>query len=121
MFLNYAVLIFEQIGASEMDANMSSIMLAVAQIFGGLASAQLADTLGRKVLMVVSFLGSAVALFLLTIYLYLTQNHYWLLQNSWLPVVCLSFIMFIASAGALSLYGVCFVESLPSKVRSLEL
>lgn len=120
VFLNYSVLIFEKIGASEIDANFSSIMLAIAQIFGGLFASQLADTLGRKLLMFISFSGSAVALFILTLYLYLNQNGYDLTNYSWLPVSSLSFIMFIASAGVLSLFSVCFVESLPTKVQQFQ-
>lgn len=104
-----------------MDPHMSSIMLAIAQIFGGLASAPLADTVGRRLLMIFSFLGSAIGLFVLSLYLYLNQNGYDLTQYSFIPVASLSFIMFIASAGVLSLFSVCFVESFSKKVKLFKL
>lgn len=56
-FLNYPVLIFEKSGASSMDPYLSSIMLAIAQIIGGLISGKLADSIGRRLLMIISFLG----------------------------------------------------------------
>lgn len=115
-FLNYAVVIFEKAGASKIDPYTSSCMLAIAQIFGCLVSTKLADSLGRKLLMISSFLGSATGLFIFSVYLYLNQNGYDLSAFSWLPVATLSFIMFIASAGVGSLYAVCFVEYLPTKV-----
>lgn len=115
-FLNYGVLIFEKAGASKMDPYTSSILLAFAQMMGGIFSTQLADSLGRKLSMIISFLGSAVGLFILSLYLYLIQNDYDLSEYSWLPVACLSFVMFISSAGVYALFGVCFVELLPSKV-----
>lgn len=116
-FLNYGVLIFEKSGASTMDPLTSSIMLAFAQMMGGIFSTQLADSLGRKLSMIISFLGSAIGLFILSVYLYLNQNGYDLSSYSWIPVACLSFVMFISSAGVYALYAVCFVEHLPSKVR----
>lgn len=114
--MNYAVVIFEKAGASKLDPYTSSIMLAMAQIVGCLISTKLADSLGRKLLMITSFLGSATGLFILSVYLYLNQNGYDLSAFSWMPVTILSFIMFISSAGVGSLYAVCFVEYLPTKV-----
>lgn len=102
-----------------MDSYTSSVMLAIAQILGCLLSTQLADSLGRKLLMIVSFMGSAVPLFVLSVFLYLTRIGYDLHAYSWLPVVCLSTVMFISAAGVYSVYSVCFVEILPSKVCTL--
>lgn len=115
-FLNYAVIIFEKSGASPIDPYISSIILAVAQLFGCFFSTKLADSLGRKLMMIISFMGCAIGLFVFALYLYLNQNGYDLSVFSWLPVASLSFIMFIASAGVYTLYSVCFVEYLPTKV-----
>lgn len=115
-FLNYAVLIFEKSGTSKINPYTSSIISAIAQIIGCFFSAKLADSLGRKLLMIISFLGSASGLLVYALYLYLIQNGYNLSSYSWLPVTSISFIMFISSAGIYSLYSVCFIENLPSKV-----
>lgn len=116
-FINYSVLIFEKSGASQIDPYLASIILAVAQLAGGIFSTQLADTMGRKSAMILSFIGSAIALLILLIYLYLSQTGYVPTTSySWIPVTTLSFIMFISSAGILALFSVCFVEYLPTKV-----
>lgn len=115
-FLNYAVIIFERSGASKIDPNVSSIMLALAQLIGCFVSTKLADSLGRKMLLNISFIGSATGLFIFALYLHLVQIGYDLSAYTWVPVASLSFIMFIASAGVYALFSVCFVEYLPSKV-----
>lgn len=115
-FLNYAIIIFERSGVSKIDPYVSSIIIAIAQIFGCLFSAKLADSLGRKLLMIISFMGCATGLFIFALFLYLSKIGYDLSAYSWLPAVSVSFIMFIASAGVYTLHSVCFVEYLPSKV-----
>lgn len=116
-FVNYSVLIFEKSGASLIDPYLASIILAVAQLVGAIFSTQLADTMGRKLAMILSFVGSAIALLILTIYLYLSQTGYVSTTSySWIPVISMSFIMFVSSAGVLALFSVCFVEYLPTKV-----
>lgn len=120
-FLNYASIIFEKSGVSKIDPYISSIILAVAQLIGCFFSTKLADSLGRKFLMITSFMGCAIGLFVFGMYLYLNQIGYDLSAYSWLPVASLSFIMFIASAGVYTLYSVCIVEYLPSKVWILSL
>ena len=113
---NYAVMIFEKTGTS-VDPYMSSIMLAVALILGAICTTYLADTLGRKFLNIVSVFGSAVGLFAVSIYYYLSINGYDLSAFVWVPVVSLSFVIFISSAGIMALSLVCSIEYLPPKVR----
>lgn len=116
-FLTYSVLIFEKSSASRVDPYLASNILAVAQLVGGICSTQIADTLGRKLSMIISFLGSAIALLVLTIYLYLNQYGYDVHTSySWIPTTCLTAVLFISSAGVLALFSVCFVEYLPTKV-----
>lgn len=59
-------------------------------LFGALASSYLADNLGRKLLNIISFLGSAAGLFAVALYQYLQFNDYDLSAYQWTPVVCLS-------------------------------
>ncbi|XP_055299426.1 uncharacterized protein LOC129567002 [Sitodiplosis mosellana] len=119
--LNYAVIIFEKSGASKIDPYISSIILAAAQLIGCLFSAKLADSMGRKLVLIISFMGSAMGLLVFALYLYLNQIGHDLSAYSWLPVASLSFIMFISSAGVYALYAVCVVEYLPSKIRTIGL
>lgn len=112
---NYAVMTFAKAGTS-MDPYLSSVMLAIALIFGSLTTTYFADKLGRKMLNLISLMGSACGLFITAIFYYLTLNGYDLSAFAWIPVVCLSFVVFISSAGIIPLAVVCSVEYLPKKV-----
>lgn len=115
---SYAVLLFEKAGTS-LDPYVCSIMLGVALILGAIFSTYLADKLGRKFLNILSMMGSAVGLFAVSIYHYLNINGFDLSAFQWVPVVSLSFVIFISSAGIMALSIVCSVEHLPPKVIKL--
>lgn len=108
-------MIFEKVGKS-VDPYISSIILAVALIFGSLATTYLADILGRRLLNIVSLFGSACGLLSMSLYHYLYVKDYDLSAFTWVPVISLSFVIFISSAGIVSLAFVCSVENLPTKV-----
>lgn len=115
-FISYAVFVFQQFEAN-IDPYASSILLAVMQIFGNLCSSQFADVLGRRFILIVSLLGSAVGLSSLASYSYFVSIGYDLSAYAWIPVWSLSFVIFIGSAGIVPLLGVCVVENLPLKVN----
>lgn len=112
---NYASFIFGKSGTS-LGVNVSSIILAVAQIVGGLVSTQFGDTFGRKTTLNISLLGSAGGLSTFATYMYLRHNGYDLTHFLWIPVTCLSFIIFIAYAGIQALINTCAIECFPPKV-----
>lgn len=112
---NYASSIFRNSG-SALSVEVSTILLAIAQIFGGLVSTQLGDAFGRKATMLLSMLGSSVGLFIFAAYSYMQQNGFDVSNYLWLPVICLSFVMFISSAGIVALCNTCVVENFPPKV-----
>lgn len=112
----YAVMIFQNAGTS-LDSFASSIGLAIALIFGSLSTTYLADRMGRKVLNIVSLTGSAIGLLGTALYHYLYLHDYDLSAYNWMPVVNLSFVVFISSAGVMPLALVCSIENLPSKVH----
>lgn len=117
-FIIYAVFVFEKFDA-QVDPHLSSIILAIMQIFGNLCSTQFADILGRKIMLIISLLGSAVGLSSLALYSYFYNNRYELSGFAWIPVISLSFVIFIGSSGIIPLLGVCVVENLPQKVFSI--
>lgn len=112
----YATLIFEKSGTT-FDPYLSSIICATTPIFGSLLSTYLADILGRKLLNFISLLGSAFGLFGLSLFQYLKLNGYDMSALEWAPVVALSFVVFISSAGIIPLSIICSVENLPPKVH----
>lgn len=113
--VNYAVLVFKKAGTS-LDPYASSIVLAVAVLIGSLTTTYLADKLGRKLLNFISMTGSAVGLLTLSLYHYLHLSGYDVSAFSAVPVICLSFVAFISSAGIIPLTVVVCVENMPPKV-----
>lgn len=113
--VNYAVITLAKAETS-MDPYISSILLAVALILGSLTTTYLADRLGRKKLCLTSLLGSACGLLAAALYRYLSLDGYDLAAFSWVPVVSLSLVVYISSAGILPLALVCSIECLPTKV-----
>lgn len=118
VLMNYASLIFE-LAHTTLSVDVSAIILAVVQIAGGLISTQLGDAFGRKITLFISLFGSALGLFIFSTYLYLDHHGYQLSDYMFLPVLCLSVVMFISSAGILALSNTCVVENFPTKVKYL--
>lgn len=112
--ISYAVTIFEKAGTS-FNPNVSSILLAVSLIFGSSATG-LFDRFGRKLLNLISLMGSAVGLFSTSLYHYLYMHGFDLSAFAWVPVISLSFVIFISSAGIMPLTFICSVENFPKKV-----
>lgn len=118
--VNYAVTTFAKAGTS-VDPYVSSIVLAVALIIGSLTTTYLADKLGRRKLILISLMGSAFGLLSTALYHYLNSIGFDLTAHAWIPIVSLSSVIFISSAGINPLSIVCSVENLPTKVcQSLE-
>lgn len=116
--LTYAVYIFERTGTN-LNPYISSISLALMLSLGALFTTQLADKLGRKLFMIISLLGSAAGLSCLSLFMYLIKHGYDLTKYSWVPVVCLAFVILISAAGIIPLSHVCRVENLPTKVMMI--
>lgn len=115
-FITYAVLIFKTVGTS-IDPYLSSIIFAISLIFGSLLSTYMADALGRKMTNFISLVASAVGMFTLSAYQYFKMNGYDFSAYAWVPVACLSFVVFISSSGIAPLAFVCSLECIPSKVE----
>lgn len=116
---SYAVMLFEKVGTT-IDPYNASIMLAVALILGSLSTTYLADVLGRKMLNLISLFGSAFGLLSTALFYYLQLVGFDLSAYAWVPIFCLSLVIFISSAGIVQLSIICSVEYLPAKVRLIE-
>lgn len=102
----YAVTIFQALGTS-IDPYASSILCALALIFGAIITTYLADKLSRKKLMCISLSGTACGLLIAALYHYLNINGIDLTSFAFIPVVSLCFALFIAAAGVVPLATVC--------------
>lgn len=112
----YSVMIFQ--GANtHIDPYMSTIILGAAQLVGTISSTSLVETLGRKALLLISMAGCTIGLSTMATYMYLSSLGYDLATIDWIPVVSLSFVVFVGSVGIMSLTFLCIVESLPTEVR----
>lgn len=103
VFTTYSVVIFEMAGATHIDPHISSISLAVLQLIGNLCTTSFSDTLGRKALLIISLLGSAFGMLTFAMFSYLRHIGYDLTAFEWVPVISLSFVIFVASAGVVPL------------------
>lgn len=115
-FINYAATIFEK-SYSEIDANLSTVIMGGVQIVGTLSSLLLVDILGRKMLLVISACGMCTGMFCGGLYQYL-YTVYDLTSVTWIPTVAISGVILFGSIGIFSATFVVFVELLPSKIRS---
>lgn len=113
--ITYAVPILKMSGTS-FNPYASSIVFAVMLIIGSSTTTYFADILGRKRLILISLIGSAIGQLLASLYHYLYLNGYEMSSFAWVPVVSLSFVIFISAAGILPLQIICTIEYLPPKV-----
>lgn len=113
---SYAVTTFAKVPTT-IDPYISSIILAVALIIGSLTTTY-CDKFGRKMLNLISLMGSACGLLATALYYYLNLRGFGseLSTHAWIPIVSLSSVIFFSSAGIATLASVCSVEYLPSKV-----
>lgn len=116
--VNYAATIFTATG-SQLDASLSGIILGVVQIFGTYVSALLVDSVGRRPLLIVSAVGSIVGLSTVGAFAYLHAQGVDLSRVDWIPVVSLSFVIFIANTGLVCLPFVMMTEMLSAKLRTI--
>lgn len=113
--VSYAVIIFEKTGTS-FNPYVSSIISAVSFLVGSLLTALLIEVLGRKLLAFISLVGSAIGLFAVSIYLFLKMIGFELSSFSWIPLVSLSLVIFLSSAGITPVSIIWAVEYLPLEV-----
>ena len=114
--MNYAGLIFRESG-SDVNVELSTIIVAIIQILGNVVSFILVDKIGRKALLLISSFGTAFGLASMGISSYLIEQKYDFPALKWTPVIFLSFVIFIASIGIVCLPFVVLAEILPQKIR----
>lgn len=120
LILTYASEIIEKSG-TQLSQQFSSISLACMQILATSISIQLVDRKGRKFLLIYSLLGCSIGHAVMSAYLYLHDSKIDVSLFNWLPVVCLAFIVLMASIGIIPLTLICTVEFFDAKVRAIGL
>lgn len=118
VIITYASHIIHMTGI-EIDSLYGSLLFAGMQIAGNVCITQLTERVGRKFLLVISLLGSAIGLAIFSAYFYLVDMGYDLRAYQLVPLISISFVIFIGSAGVVALAGVCAVENLTPKVNRI--
>lgn len=113
--ISYAATIFTESGSS-FDPNMSAIVMGCLQICGTYCTSLLIDRVGRKCLLIISCGGSAVGLAVMGVYSFMNEHGYGMDAFHFVPVLSLSFVIFVASIGIIPIPYVIIAEVLPRKV-----
>lgn len=116
VLVNFAVTIFRDSG-SDFDPNSSAIVMGGLQIFGTYMTSALIDKVGRKVLLIVSAMGTAFGLAVMATYMHFHQLGYDVTQFRLVPVISLTFVLVVSSLGLVSVPYVIIAEVLPRKVE----
>lgn len=115
--LSYTATIFQESGSS-LNPNDSAMVVGIIQIIGSYLSTLLVERAGRKILMSVSCVGSALGLLVLSVYAYCNSLGLNVESLSWIPLVSFSFVIFIQNLGILSIPFLYLAEISPQKVTN---
>jgi MFS family permease len=114
--ITYTATIFEESGSS-MNANMASIIVAVFQILGTYFSTIFVDRAGRKILLLVSAIGTSIGLSSMGCFSYMSNQGHNVSSLNWMPIFNLSFVIFFGSIAILILPFLVLAEMIPNKVK----
>ncbi|KAM8716073.1 hypothetical protein ACLKA7_003025 [Drosophila subpalustris] len=116
-FINYMSDIFNASGAL-LDVNTSTIITGIVQIVGCYTSTIFVDTLGRRILMLISTLGVGLSCIAFGCFTYYAQI-YDLSHLDWLPLVLMMVIIYVGNIGLIGCFFVVLVELFSVKIRSV--
>uniref|UniRef100_A0A0K8SMN3 Major facilitator superfamily (MFS) profile domain-containing protein n=1 Tax=Lygus hesperus TaxID=30085 RepID=A0A0K8SMN3_LYGHE len=117
--INFAGIIFEEAG-SPLEPNDSAIVTAVLNLVASFLNLFLIDTFGRKPLLYISFIGGALSLSILTVFLYILQNGGMDISHvGWIPIGSLGTFIFCYGIGLASVPGVLMNEMTPTNVKAV--
>lgn len=115
---NYAATIFEHSGSS-INASLCAIIMGSMLVVGVYSTSMLIDRYGRKILMVVSAGGAAIGLAATGCYAYLAYAGIDVTHFNYVPVLGLSFFIFISAIGMLPVPYVYVAEIFPQRLRRI--
>lgn len=115
---SYAAIVFTESG-SALPPNLSAIVIGTVQIFGTYTASALIDRLGRKMLLLISTSCSAFALIVTATYTYLGHIGYDVSPYNVLPVISISFYIYVSAFGIIPVPYVLVNEMFPRKVCTI--
>lgn len=112
ILLTYTTKFFKDAGSTFTPLE-SSILISIVQLVANIVTMFLIEKLGRKILFVTSSIGTSLGMFILSIH---NLYQYNMPGFEWVPVYVLSFTIFIASIGLLSVPYIITIDVLSAKV-----
>lgn len=101
-----------------MNADMSTVIIGIAQSISTYISTLVVDRLGRKILLLVSIVVMGLSTFTLGLYFYLKDNVKTDVSGiGWLPLVSMSSFIIIFSLGFGPIPWMLMAEIFPSKIK----
>ena len=116
VFVTYGTEILLKSGTN-LPSGGSSIFMAVVQLLAAFVTYILIDKKGRRFLLILSLVGCSSSHAIMVTFMYLNTHGYHLPLFHWIPVLCMSTTIFMASIGILPLIFICMAESFPTKMR----
>ncbi|CAH1972685.1 unnamed protein product [Acanthoscelides obtectus] len=111
--------IFEAAGSGA-STYTSTVVIAVIQIIATIVAASAVEKLGRRLLLLVSTIGSCASLFLLGLYFYLKNSKFYDVTNIyWLPLASLVVYIIAFNVGLSCIPWTITHEIFPSNVQSI--
>ncbi|RZC34873.1 Sugar tr and/or MFS 1 domain containing protein, partial [Asbolus verrucosus] len=115
--LCYMQTIFEAAGAG-LAPEISTIIIGVVQVGISVVTSSIVDRLGRRILLLISLIGSCFSLVALGVYFYLKDHQFNVDAIFWLPVSSLLVYIIAFSIGMGPLPWAVMAELFPSNVKS---
>lgn len=114
--MTYAGKIFRDSGSS-INPHLSSIIVGCSQVAGSYTSTIVIDQAGRKILLIISLTGIVLGHSVLGVFNFLSY-HYDVTPYSYVSIISVSFFIFMACLGILTVPLILLSEILPAKIRS---
>ncbi|XP_044253232.1 facilitated trehalose transporter Tret1-like [Tribolium madens] len=115
---SYLHTIFDATG-SGLSPEISSIIIGTVQVFTTMLTSSLVDKSGRRILLLLSVIGSGVSLVSLGLYFHLKTNNFQVDTLSWLPVMSLVVFIISFNIGLGPIPWAVMAELFPPNVKSI--
>ncbi|XP_049828117.1 facilitated trehalose transporter Tret1-2 homolog [Schistocerca gregaria] len=106
---------------SSMDSDISTIIISCIQVVSSMVASLLVDRVGRRPLLLMSFVGASVFVIAEGVYFYLREHSTTDVTDAlgWLPLTCLVCFFVTYNLGANALTWTVVNELVPSSIRGL--
>lgn len=116
VFVNYSAKIFHEV-SSNLSPIVSSMIVALIQLIGSYIATLLVEKTGRKILLIVSSIGSFLSLTVMGSYYYLKDIQVDISQFTYTPLLSFSVLVLFTAVGLSTVPFVVIAELVPERLR----